>query len=166
MTVRAPKPLLLALALLLAAGAGALATYVLTDDSETASSAPSYSPSRAADVRVLSQCRSLEARPAEVIFTCADAGVVADHLRWKNWGGEVAVAEGTVLAHNCTPNCAASNHYDLYPVVLVAEDLKQCAPGDRRYTKVAYAWPAGSPYPPDAPGSEEPYLAFGCRNSY
>jgi len=166
MTVRAPKPLLLALALLLAAGAGALATYLLTDDSGASGATAPLRRTAAPAVRVLSQCRSFEAQPAEVIFTCADAGIVAQHLRWKNWGGQVAVAEGTVLAHNCTPDCAHSNHYDLYPVVLVAEDLKQCAPGDRRYTKVAYAWPAGSPYAPDAPGSEEPYLAFGCRDSY
>jgi hypothetical protein len=53
-----------------------------------------------------------------------------------------------------------------HPVVLIAENIKECGPGDPRYTKVAYAWPAGSPYPPDAPGSQEPYLAFGCRDTF
>jgi hypothetical protein len=157
MTFRVPKPLVLVFALLLAAGVGALASSLVTGQPAAVQNAP---------VRVLSQCRHPETRPTDVIFTCADGGIAAEHLRWRNWGGAVAVAQGTVLAHNCTPDCASSNHYDSYPVMLVAEGLKQCAPGDWRYTKVAYAWTAGSPYPADAPGAEEPYLAFGCRESY
>lgn len=149
----------------MAVGVGAVSTYLVMVGSEGAATKRSdahHKVASASPVRLVGNCRTPAVRPAEVIFTCADGGVVAEHVHWQTWGGALAVGSGMVLAHNCLPNCAASHNYDLYPVVLIASSARDCDDGGRHYTRLGYSWTAGSPYPADAPGSQQPYVDLGC----
>jgi hypothetical protein len=169
-TFRVPKTVALVFVVLLAAAAGALADHLIGKDHDTSAGSGSATVTLAAPVPkkppaaigLVGDCRKPTARPGEVIFTCADAGVIAQHVTWATWGGKLAVGHGIVLAHDCTPDCADSNKYNSFQVVLIASDPKSCAVGDRRYTRLGYSWPAGSPFPADAPGSQQPYLDLRC----
>jgi hypothetical protein len=164
-TVHIPRTLVSVLVVVVAAAAGALADHLISDNGDTQAAlrpAVATAPEAPKPIRLVGDCRKPSERPTEVVFTCADAGVVADHITWNMWGDKLAVGHGAVLAHDCTPDCASSNKYDSYEVVLIASDAKACGPGDRRYTRLSYSRPAGSPYPPDAPGSQRPYLDLKC----
>lgn len=173
MTIRVPRAVLWVAIILLAAVAGALVDHALTDDEASTSVRASSSPTSGAPatpaahrtrvpIKLDGACGKASARPSEVVFTCADGGVIAKNINWSSWGGKLAVGHGVVLAHDCTPSCAESNQYNSFDVVLIAEQAKSCGTGDRRYTRLEYAWTAGSPYPADAPGSQQPYLDRKC----
>jgi hypothetical protein len=96
-----------------------------------------------------------------LVFTCADAGVLADKLIWTNWGQPEATATGVLSAKTCDPDCASGGREE-YPVTLVASELRDCAYGKPQYTKVTWTLPAGSPFPPGSPGAEDPTQRFPC----
>jgi hypothetical protein len=169
-TFRVPTVAALLFVVLLAAAAGAGADHLISKDdgaSAVADQATETSTTRVAEtaptpVGLVDDCRTPTERPDEVVFTCGDGGVIAQHITWATWGGKLAVGHGVVLAHDCTPDCATSNKYNSIEVVLIASDSKRCGTGDRRYTRLGYSWTAGSPYPADAPGSQRPYLDLRC----
>lgn len=116
---------------------------------------------QAGEVRLGTCDRSSSVRPASVILTCADAGLTADDLTWDAWGTRRATALGTASVNNCDPDCANGTR-DEYPIALTADRIETCRTGTRRYTRVRYDWPQESPFPPDAPGSVDPYVSFPC----
>jgi hypothetical protein len=56
-------------------------------------------------------------RPTRIIFTCADVGAYADHLRWTKWGGQVAIGTGTFHYNDCIPFCAGGHFHRLTATV-------------------------------------------------
>jgi hypothetical protein len=45
-------------------------------------------------------------KPNNIIFACADAGLVVDDIHWSSWGPDVAEGDGTEHRNLCQPNCA------------------------------------------------------------
>src|SRR4051812_37024433 len=121
MTIRVPKAAMWVAVILLAAAAGALIDHVLSSDDSPSASAPAASATTSTaaatpvarptpvPVKLDGGCGKASARPSEVVFTCADGGVIAKDITWSSWGGKLAVGHGVVLAHDCTPSCAESN---------------------------------------------------------
>jgi hypothetical protein len=46
-------------------------------------------------------------RPSELILACGDAGLQADRLTWRTWGGRRSVADGRITEKVCKPDCAS-----------------------------------------------------------
>jgi hypothetical protein len=82
--IHVPKSLLVALALLVAAGVGALALRLLGGDTSTVTASRAATSARVSAVRLLGDCRHLQTRPANVVFACADHGLLAQHVRWRD----------------------------------------------------------------------------------
>lgn len=111
--------------------------------------------------RLATDCRHAVEQPERVILTCGDGNFYAEALDWNDWGDTIAVAEGTAAMNACEPSCAEGS-YRYYPVRLEASRLRTCPDGDRQYARVAYAFPAQSPFPPDSPGATMPTVDFEC----
>jgi hypothetical protein len=57
---------------------------------------------------LVSKCGNLGVqRPKQIVFTCADAGLRVERLRWAHWGARVAVGRGIQMANVCDPSCVA-----------------------------------------------------------
>jgi hypothetical protein len=51
-------------------------------------------------------------RPSSAIVTCADGGMIAEHLHWSSWTGTRATATGVVTWRACSAKCADSKVWD------------------------------------------------------
>jgi hypothetical protein len=51
------------------------------------------------------------ARPA-MLWLSADGTLEASHMRWRSWGGAVAVGDGMIEWHGCTPNCGTDRGHE------------------------------------------------------
>lgn len=51
------------------------------------------------------------ARPA-MLWLSADGTLEASHMRWRSWGGAVAVGNGMIEWHGCTPNCGTDRAHE------------------------------------------------------
>jgi hypothetical protein len=86
-------------------------------------------------------------KPSSVVLACADAGIVAAHVKWNGWGAAVASGTGVASVNDCSPNCAAG-HLLNYTVSLRAAGRQRCPSGQTAYARVSYAWVGKSPYGP------------------
>jgi len=145
-TIRVPRWGLYAVALLLAALAGAAVTLFLT------AGEPAALPS---------DCRTAAEEPERVVLACGDGNFWAEQLNWRGWGDASAEAAGMAASNTCEPSCA-EGAFRFYPVRLVASELRECAGGRRQYTRVEYEFTAESPYPPDSPRAADPTVPFPC----
>jgi len=97
-------------------------------------------------------------RPTEVVFACADGGILAVNLKWTKWGASIATAAGTLEQNDCTPDCA-DGHFHKYKVSLTASGSQRCPNGAVAYAKVAYTvLDQHFPYP-----NRESSMNFPCR---
>lgn len=46
-------------------------------------------------------------RPKGITLACADNGLYLSRLRWRRWGGRVAVGRGILFENTCVPFCMA-----------------------------------------------------------
>ncbi len=120
------RPLLmavLALALLLAAGAHASSTQ---------------------RVYLASKCGEPSYRPSSVILACADANLYVTRLHYSHYGSKTASATGVFHENDCTPYCAAG-HFHTYAGSVVFGDILRCR-GRLVYTRAQYRFkgPYGS----------------------
>jgi hypothetical protein len=130
-------PLVLLLVVTLAAACGS------KDTTARASGIPSTTTTStplAAETTVLADCRTLQARPEEIIGACADAGVIFSDLQWDTWKADEATGTATVHVNLCEPNCAAGNG-----VILPARvELDQ--PVDGTFSEVITTWTGTPPF--------------------
>ncbi len=61
-------------------------------------------------------CGQLLYRPARISYYCGHQ-YVAD-IRWRSYGGEVAVGRGKYASLDCMPSCA-DGHYTFTPVTII-----------------------------------------------
>jgi hypothetical protein len=86
--------------------------------SSTALQPPASSSASVASSTVWFDCTHHgQVEPSNYILTCASAGSVLEHLVWKSWTAQQAVAAGVHALNNCTPNCAEGKFID-YPVII------------------------------------------------
>jgi hypothetical protein len=96
------------------------------------------SPAPAASRTVWFDCTHHgQQEPSDYILTCADAGSVLEHLVWKSWTAQQAVATGVHELNDCTPNCAEGKFID-YPVVVTLWRGEPVSgqPGERYFTMI------------------------------
>lgn len=87
---------------------------------------------------VLTGCtHQAEVRPASIIIACADANFYVNHLHWKSWGPNTAVASGQAHQNNCTPNCAAG-HFHAFPATIRLSHVVTCVKGRREFARIAW----------------------------
>jgi hypothetical protein len=84
--------------------------------------------------------------PSVYILTCADAGSVLEHLAWKSWTAQQAVATGVHELNGCTPDCAEGKFID-YPVVVTLWRSEPGAgqPGEQYFTRITVRYTGPRP---------------------
>jgi hypothetical protein len=103
-----------------------------------------------------------ETRPSEIVFACADAGMMAQALHWTGWGEPFAAATGEMTINDCNPYCAAGKFHS-YPVILTASRPQRCPNGALAYTEVTWAFVGRSPFGAADEGTKNPHQTFRCR---
>lgn len=99
-----------------------------------------------------------QVRPQQVVLTCADANVAAEHLVWTGWGEPFAAATGVMQVNSCTPNCAAGT-FHAFKTVLVARGVRRCN-GVVAYTTVSYGFIGRAPAGIDP----DPTVTYRCKS--
>jgi hypothetical protein len=121
--------------------------------------APLASAARNASPTALPDCVGKpQVKPASVILTCADAGLIVGKLKWTGWGSPFAAATGTETVNDCKPYCAAG-HFHSYPVVIAASGSQRCPGGVTAYKTVLLAFVVKNPTIAAAPST----WFFRCR---
>jgi len=87
-----------------------------------------------------------QVEPSDYILTCADAGSVLEHLVWKSWTAQQAVATGVHELNSCTPSCAEGKFID-YPVValLWRSEPVSGQPGEQYFTRITVRYTGPRP---------------------
>jgi hypothetical protein len=73
----------------------------------------------------------------------------------------VAGASGAAGVRTCEPSCGEGEARS-YPVELTASGLRTCPDGTRRYTRVTFAFPEGTPLPPQNAAARRTVAGFPC----
>jgi hypothetical protein len=69
-------------------------------------------------------------RPSSVILTCADHGMIAEHLHWSSWTGTRAIGAGTITWQAGEANGAGGAHWDSTTgAVTLTDPVDQTGPG-------------------------------------
>jgi hypothetical protein len=79
-------------------------------------------------IKVYGNCTTPSIEPTEIVLACADYGVLVEGLRWTSWTGVSAMAVGTLVYNDCTPNCA-EGHYHHVPGTRVILTVPVHLPG-------------------------------------
>ena len=64
-------------------------------------------------IKVYGNCTTPTVEPAQIVLACADYGAVLEGLHWTSWTAANAMAVGTLVYNDCTPNCAEGHHHDV-----------------------------------------------------
>jgi hypothetical protein len=88
------------------------ATGVVTTPATT--TAPSGDVARLdTHIRVYGNCTTPTIEPAQIVLACADYGVLLEGLHWTSWTAASAMAVGTLVYNDCTPDCAEGHDHDV-----------------------------------------------------
>jgi hypothetical protein len=79
-------------------------------------------------IKVYGNCMTPSIEPTEIVLACADYGGLVEGLRWTSWTDVSAMAVGTVVYNDCTPNCA-EGHYHHVPGTRVILTVPVHLPG-------------------------------------
>jgi hypothetical protein len=112
-------------------------------------SVPAAGAFRGQQVYAIGNCSKAEVRPTKIVFACADANFYATSVRYRSYGGAVAVAQATSHRNTCEPNCASGRFVARSANVRLSA-IKRCG-GRFFYTKATVSttpgmtWPLGAP---------------------
>ncbi|HKP91969.1 MAG TPA: hypothetical protein VJT75_18520 [Thermoleophilaceae bacterium] len=85
-----------------------------------------------------------ESMPTAVDPGCTGGSPKLSGLSWRGWGGENAVASGSVKLRICGATCGSSSRYVDRPVEVTAFRIRSC--GTRKiYSRIRLAFPEGAP---------------------
>jgi hypothetical protein len=62
-------------------------------------------------IKVYGNCTTPSIEPTEIVLACADYGALLEGLRWTGWTAASAMAVGTLVYNDCTPDCAEGHHH-------------------------------------------------------
>lgn len=94
--------------------------------------------------QVIANCSRPETEPTEITFTCADAGILAQHLVWTSFGGADATGRGEVYANDCTPSCADGT-FHRYPMEITLTDVRRGDGGQMLYSRANVTYDGAKP---------------------
>ena len=92
------------LAVIATAGCGTSASAATSGQS--AASAGRHAAGASAVPVVVVCFNKTQIRPGEYLLACGDGSAYLQKLNWAAWGSSSALASGTYIFNNCTPNCA------------------------------------------------------------
>jgi hypothetical protein len=52
-------------------------------------------------------CTNPQVEPPNIVFACADYGIILENITWSSWGRTSATGTGTLVYKTCVPSCAA-----------------------------------------------------------
>lgn len=88
-------------------------------------------------------CAKPKVKPDRIIFTCADAGIYADNIFWRSWGGRKARASSAILH---APNDAGESVEYYAKLALHNVEARTCnGKTGRFYTRVRLKFPWDAP---------------------
>jgi len=61
-------------------------------------------------------------RPAEIMLTCADGGMIVTDIKWTTWTSKQAIGTGIYSQNMCEPSCAEGTREDV-PVTIKLSEL-------------------------------------------
>lgn len=89
------------------------------------------------------ETNQLAIRPHRIYFS-GDGTVYVGHLRWRSWGGKVAVARGTASLSTCEPDCVEGTRLT-FPARVRLFKVVRCV-GSTIYSKATYKLGGELPY--------------------
>jgi hypothetical protein len=110
---------------------------------------PAAGAFRGQQVYAIGNCTKAEVRPTKFVFSCADGNFYATSVRYRSYGGAVAIAQAVSHKNTCEPYCAAG-HFVTGKATVRLSAIKRCE-GRFFYTKATVSttpgtsWPLGSP---------------------
>jgi hypothetical protein len=110
---------------------------------------PAAGAFRGQQVFAIGNCTKAEVRPTKIVFSCADGNFYATSVRYRSYGGAVAVAQATSHKNTCEPYCASGRFVTAKATVRLSA-IKRCG-GRFFYTKATVStspgtsWQLGSP---------------------
>lgn len=110
----------------------------------TTGPAPSSSTVAGQATTVVADCGAGAYRPARIIVTCANTGVIATQIQWSTWSSSGARGTSVVEVNPCKPTCAASSDKP-YSARLQLSDPVSTSSGPR-FSLVTLTWSGASPY--------------------
>lgn len=103
--------------------------------------------SRAATSVRLAFCGgAARAQPDVVIVSCLNNSIMATHLHWSDWGGQIATATGSATIDLCAYEDCYAGDYVTVPIVLITSKIVRCAGSARAYSRLQYVFVGRSPY--------------------
>jgi hypothetical protein len=100
-------------------------------------------------VYAIGNCNKPEVRPSKIVFACADGNAYAKGVRYRSYGGAVAVAQATAYRNTCEPDCA-QGHFVSARATIRLFSIRRCG-GRLFYTQARVStepritWQVGTP---------------------
>lgn len=120
---------------------------LLTLTALTLGSVPMAGPASAADksgTGVVDCLGKIVQKPAEIVITCADAGVMVSTISWTSWNNNRATGRGTLVWNTCLPETCVAGIVQKYKVRVVL-GRPASGPNAAVFTRLTLAFPQGGP---------------------
>ncbi len=143
------------LAVIATAGCGTSASAATLGQS--AASAGRHAAGTSAVPVVVVCFNKTQIRPGSYLLACGDGSAYLEHLSWADWASSSALASGTLLFNNCTPDCADGRGIAL-PVLAVLWDAQPWPghAGVRYFTRLTMIFTGNRSYTADGKTYQEP----------
>jgi len=63
-------------------------------------------------------------RPAEIMLTCADGGMIVTDIKWTTWTSKQALGTGIYSQNMCEPSCAEGSREDVPVTIKLSEPFE------------------------------------------
>ena len=63
-------------------------------------------------------------RPAQIMLTCADGGMIITDITWKTWTSKQALGTGIYSQNMCEPSCAEGSREDVPVTIKLSEPFE------------------------------------------
>ena len=115
-------------------------------------SASAVAPAAKAPLPGIVNCAGqLDVKPKEIVFTCADAGVMIMDISWTKWNQNTAKGTGTLVWNTCLPETCVDGIVQKYAVnITLPKTGLATGPGANGkfvdvFSKVNVGFPKGGP---------------------
>ena len=63
-------------------------------------------------------------RPAQIMLTCADGGMIVTGITWQTWSSKQALGTGIYSQNMCDPSCAEGSRVDVPVTIKLSEPFE------------------------------------------
>jgi hypothetical protein len=93
---------------------------------------------------VVADCGTGAYRPARIVATCGNSGVVVTEIQWSTWTTTEAVGDSVVQVDPCKPSCAAQSAQPFDAQVTLADPVMTSQ--GSRFSKLTLTWKGTKPF--------------------